>query len=449
MADSILTIPRPQYLRAFRQLLPPRLLRRAVAARGRATRDRKLPRPVLLGMLLTWFFQPQAGLPAFLRWLAGPGQPALSEAAVYAARGRLGWGPLRWLARRVPRPLADPRREPDAFYAGMRVLALDGTTLSVADTPANDRTFGRPRNQHRAGGYPLARVVALCEVGTHALLAWVARGYGRSEVGLARRLLARVPAGALLLADRNFHSFAWWEQARAGGYESLLRVQKGPRLPVHTPLPDGSYLTAVYPRRGRGKPGRAIPVRVIRYQWAGAAGAPHQARLVTSLLDAAAHPAAAVVGLYHRRWEHELVFKEVKGHLAGRPMHVRAKDPVRVCQEVDALLLGHYLVRWVMWQAARRAGVAAPGLSFTGSLRVLAVRLARVPARRAGPPGGWSGWWAELLREVGRHRLRPRSGRRCPRARKVTRSHWPVKNGQKEGTIPRLEIVPATVAASP
>src|SRR5579884_3075584 len=131
MAHSTPTIAKHQDLRAFRQLFPTRLLRRAVAARGRPTRDRQLPRHVLLGMLLTWFFQPQAGLPAFLRWLVDADQPIPSEPAVYAARGRLGWGPVRWLARRVPRPLADPRQDPDAFYCGMPLLALDGTTFTV------------------------------------------------------------------------------------------------------------------------------------------------------------------------------------------------------------------------------------------------------------------------------------------------------------------------------
>ena len=103
----------------------------------------------------------------------------------------------------------------------------------------------------RAGGYPLVRVVGLCEVGTHALIDWVVRGYRRSEPDLARRLLRRVPADSLLLADRNFHSFALWQVAQTGGYELLIRVQKGPKLAVHKVLPDGSYLSAVYPRRGR------------------------------------------------------------------------------------------------------------------------------------------------------------------------------------------------------
>lgn len=445
MAHSTLAVSDYQFLRALRQLFPTRLLRRAVARRRRPTRRRKLPLALLLGLLLTWFLKPQAGLPALLHWLFGPGPAPPTEAALYRARARLGWAPLRWLRRHVLRPLAELARDPDAFYHGRRLLALDGTTFTLADTPANERTFHRPRNQHRAGGYPQARVVALCEVGTHALIGWVARGCHRSEVELARRLWRRVPPGALLLADRNFHAFDLWRAAHGGGYDLLLRVQRGPKLPARQVLPDGSYLSAVLPRRGPNKEGRAIAVRVIRYQWTDDQGRSHLGRLATSLLDAAAHPAAEVVALYHRRWEQELVFSEIKGRLAGRPMHIRAQDPLRVCQEVEALLLGHFAVRWVMLQAARQAGVPAVALSLTGSVRVLEAHRARVPRR----PAARGRWWQELLAALGRQRLRPRRRRRCPRARKVTRSHWPLKNGQKEGTIPQLKVVPPDIDGDP
>jgi hypothetical protein len=448
MTHSTQTVSNYQYLRAFRELFPTRLLRRAVAASGRATRRRLLPLSVLLGLLLTWFFKPLMRLPALLRWLSHACQRTPSEAAVYQARGRLGWAPLRWLREHVVRPLACRQRDPSAFYHSWRLLALDGTTLTVADTPANARSFARAGNQHRPSGYPLVRVVGLCEVGTHALLDWVVRSYRRSEVDLARRLLRRVPPDALLLADRNFHSFELWQTAQAGGYPVLLRVQKGPNFPVRRVLPDGSALSVVRPRRGPNKEGRAIVVRVLRYQWTDEKGRVQQSRLLTSLLDAAAYPAAELVALYHRRWEQELVFGEVKGQLAGRPMHIRAQEPLRVCQEVEALLLGHYTVRYVILQAARRAGVPAVQLSFRDSLRVLEVRLARIPKRPRGTRW-WSRWWHELLTELGRQRQRPRRGRRCPRVRKVTRSHWPVKKGQKEGTIPQLEIVPATAGSSP
>ena len=311
-----------------------------MAVLGRATRARQLPLYLLLGLLITWFFHPQRGLVWLVGWFLPASRSPPTESALYRARQRLGWAPLRWLRRRVVCALADRARDRYAFYHGWRLLALDGTTFTLADTPANERTFGRARNQHGQGGYPLARLVALCAVGTHALIAWVVRSYRRSEVERARRLPRRVPAGTVLRADRNFHAFPLWQGARDGGYELLLRVQQGPKFPIHTVLADGSYRSAVLPRRDRNQKARARAVRVLRYRWTDDQGRVHESRLRTSLLDAVRHPAAALVAWYHRRWEHELVFAEIKAQLAGRATQIRASDPVRVCQEVDGLLLG-------------------------------------------------------------------------------------------------------------
>ena len=437
MRHSTLTISDYQYLRAFRQLFPPQRLKRAVAARRRPTRDRALPLWLLLGLLITWFWVPADKLPFLLRWVR-PGRTKLpSDPAVYLARGRLGWAPLRWLRNHVRGALATPELDPSAFHHGRRLLGLDGTTFTVADTPDNAATFGRANNQHHASGYPLIRTVALCELGTHALIDWSARGYHKSEVELARRLFRRVPPGSLLLGDRNFHSFDLWDVARKGRFELLIRVQKGPTLPVQEVLSDGSYRSCVRPRRGPNKAARAIPVRVIRYCWTDATGCVHESRVVTSLLDPVAEPAATLVALYHTRWEQELAFGEVKEQLASRVTHVRAHDPIRAVAELDGLLLGHWVLRWVILQAARGAGVAPVAISFVGAVRVLKARLG-VPVGR----GGWIAWWAAILTEIGDQRLRPRRNRQCPRVRKTTRSHWPTKKPtHTAGTLPVLRVV--------
>ncbi len=441
MSHSTFRIREHQYRLAFRQLFPTRLLRRAVASRRRPTRQRQLPLYLLLSLLLTWFFRPEVDLPFLvdMQWPSHRRRP--TDSAIYRARQRLGWQPLRWLRRQVLHLLACPHRDPYAFYQGRRLLALDGSTFTVADTPANARTFGRARNQHGPSGYPLARLVALCELGTHALIDWLVRGYSRGETELAQRLWRRVPAGTLLLADRNFHSFDLWQSAQDRRHDLLLRVQRGPKFPVLAVLCDGSYLSYVRPRRGKNKRARQIPVRVIVYQWRDEQGVLQQARLLTSLLDAVPHPATTLVPLYHQRWEHELVFKEIKQQLGARPMQIRAHDPLRVCQEVESLLLGHFTLRWAMLQAARQAGVPATTLSCLRCLRIVKTQLARLPKRPVRRRRAWRRWWEELVEKLGRQRLRPRKGRRCPRVRKVTRSHWPVKKGQKEGSIPQLEIV--------
>jgi hypothetical protein len=439
MAHSTLTVSDFQFLQAFRSLLPLRLLRQAVAATLAHTRQRLLPAFLLLGALVAWFFYAQAKLPFLVGWLCRRPQRLPSDSALYQARARLGWAPLRWLCRRVLRPLADPRLDPSAFYHGRRLLALDGTTLTVADTPANDRSFGRAGNQHGQSGYPLLRLAALCEVGTHALLGWIARAFRVGEQALAARLWPAVPAGALLLADRNFHAFELWQAAAAGGWDLLLRLQAGPKFAVEQVLPDGSYLSQVYPRRGRGKKARALRVRVLTYAYTDEQGRRHTSRLLTGLLDAASHPARVLVELYHRRWEQEGVFREVKAALAGRATQLRAHEPRRALQELDGLLLGHFVLRWALLQAARRQGVAAVALSFVGALRLVQTRLAALPSAAAGR----GRWWQELLGALGREGLPQRRRRSCPRKKKVTRAAWPVKReGDKEHLTPSLEVVP-------
>src|SRR6266581_714128 len=94
-----------------------------------------------------------------------------------------------------------------AFLGGLRLMAIDGTTIDVADTPENDRAFGRPTTKRGAGAFPQIRVLALIETGTHVICDAVIRPFGTGEVPTALRLLRSVGPGMLLLWDRGFHSY--------------------------------------------------------------------------------------------------------------------------------------------------------------------------------------------------------------------------------------------------
>ena len=439
MAHSTLKVSDFQFLKAARKLLPTRLLKQAVTTTTKGPkRDRLLPAYLLLACLVHWFFHAKAGLPSIVKWCCCRDDEVPSDSALYKARARLGWGPLRWLVRRVCRPLADPTQDPTAFYNGRRLLAIDGTTFTVADTEQNSKTFGRAKNQHGQSGYPLMRVVALCELGTHALLHWVTRGFRVGEQTLAARLLRHIPAASLVLADRNFHSYDLWEARKDAPWDLLIRIQSGPKFAKKEVLPDGSFLSYVTPRRGKNKKARRIPVRVIAYQWIDDKGKTHKSRLLTSLLDSTKDPASVLVELYHRRWEQELVFREIKGELKDRKTHVRAEDPLRAMQELDGLLLGHYVLRTVILEAARKAKVAPVEISFEGTLRLILTRLRSLPKKAAAQQE----WWETFLKAVGREVLRKRRPRCCPRKKKVTRAAWPVKRKEDvETTVPTLIVV--------
>lgn len=459
MKHSTLGISDFQYRQAFGKLIPQRWLQQAVAATTTVhRRNRILPTYLVLASVIAWFFDASAKLPAISAWLCRRPDDLPSDPAIYQARHRLRWAPLRWLCDRVVRPLAQLACDPSAFYHGRRLLAIDGTILTVADTPANDHTFGRARNQKGRSGYPLIRLVALCEVGTHALLAWVARGYRVAEQALALRLWGSIPAGSLLLGDRNFHCFPLWQAAHEGAWDLLVRVQSGPKFLVDQVLGDGSYLSLVYPQHGKNKKKRGIRVRVITYAHTDVNGVRRVSRLLTSLLDATRHPAEAMLEVYHQRWEQEGVFKEIKTALSGRVTQVRAHTPLGAMQELDGLLLGHYVIRSVIVEVAREKGILAIEISFKGALRVLRTRLAGASKKRAKRSAKGKGqsaksqgsqrrcWWEEIKQAFGREVLPKRRKRCCPRKKKVTRGAWPVKRKEdKEHPVPTFKIIPPRV----
>ncbi len=94
-------------------------------------------------------------------------------------------------------------------------MAIDGSCLDVADTPANDEYFSRPGAGGRGekAAFPQARILGLAECATHAVFAATIGGYRDSEAKLAEKLLDALTPDMLLLADRGFFSYALWRKA--------------------------------------------------------------------------------------------------------------------------------------------------------------------------------------------------------------------------------------------
>lgn len=424
-----------QFLGALRLCFPARVLRPAVAANGRTTRDRQWPHGLLLRTPIAAFVQASWGPASVARWLRflAPHRRAPTDQALAQSRRRLGWKPVRWARRHLVRWRADPGQDPQAFYRGRRLVGIDGTPFTVADSPANDRTFGRARNQSKASGFPLVRVAALCELGTHAFVRWVARRDQASEEELLARLPRHVPAGGRLPGDRNFHRYALWEPAQRRGFDLRLRVASGPRFPVLERPADGSSRSEIRPRRcraNRGKP--PIPVRVITDETRHGAQVV-TGRLVTSLLAATDGPAQELAGLDARRWEHETALKEIKDESAGRVTHLLCQSPRLVRQDLDGLFLGPYVVRAMILRAARQAGVGPVEISFQQAVRVIQMRLGALPER----PDGYARWYQALLDEIARRPRRDRRGRSYPRVRKVVRCACPVKKPHHQQDKPK------------
>lgn len=353
------------------------------------------------------------------------------------ARQRLGVTPLRRLLHQVVELLARPQT-PGAFYQGLRLMALDGFLLDVPDTPAN-AIFGRPDGGRGAGAFPQARVVSLCELGTHVLWRSLIRTRHCGEPTMAGSLLPCLTADMLLLWDRNFFSYDHVAAVRRRGAHLLARLKKHLVLVPIRRLPDRSYLAKIYPSpHDRAKDRQGLLVRIIEYTFRdpGRPGAGERHRLLTTLLDWEAHPAKTLIVLYHRRWEEELAIDELKTHQRERPV-LRSETPAGVVQEIYGLLLGHYVVRKLMFEAATGKALSPLRVSFTGALKILRCRLPECPKSRL----GLRRWYEDLLAEIGDEIIPKRRDRVNPRVIKQKIKKWPRKRPKhREYPQPRRKI---------
>jgi hypothetical protein len=261
-------------------------------------------------------------------------------------------------------------------YRDWRLVSLDGSTLDVADTPGNEKDFGRPSASRGTSAYPQVRFVSLVENGTHVLFGTRLGGYAEGEITLAHKALPSLKKGMLCLADRNFFGFDLWKKARATGADLLWRVKKNLRLPCEERLSDGSYLSTIYRSdRDRRRGTQGIRVRVIEYALEGVADAEPMYRLLTSMLDPDQAPAQELAALYHERWEIETALDELKTHLRGSKIVLRSKTPDLVRQEFYGLMLTHFAVRGLMHEAALKAEEDPDRLSFLHAVRVVRRKL--------------------------------------------------------------------------
>ncbi|MBD0688434.1 IS4 family transposase [Streptomyces sp. CBMA123] len=358
------------------QAFPPGLVDEVIAETGRGEkRSRLLPARVVVYFVLAmclFFGQGYEEVARLLGEGLGDGRRSWrvpTTAAIGRARRRLGPEPLRLLFARVCRPLAVPGTV-GAWYRRWQLVAVDGTTMDLADTEANDEFFGRPGSGRGSGAFPQARLVALAECGTHTVFGAALGPLSVSEQTLSRQLFTHLRAGMLLLADRGFYGFELWQQARATGADLLWRVKKNAALPVMRVLDDGSYLSTVHAEPDRKTRRNPVTVRVIEYTLARTGDATVY-RLITTLLDPKEAPAAELAALYAQRWEIETTLDEIKTHQRGPKLVLRSKYPWGVEQEVYGLLLVHYAIRQLMHQTALHEGIDPDRLSFTRSLRVV------------------------------------------------------------------------------
>ena len=368
--------------------------------------------------------------------------PEPDESTFTKARQRLGLATMRLLFHEIASALA-PVGTPGAFYRSLRLMGIDGTVFDMPDTLANEGIFGRGGNQRSPNAFPQVRVLALCELGTHAVTDFAFRPINQGEQAMVPTLLRSLQPGMLLLWDRNFFGFELIQNVLDRGSHLLARVKTSQLIFQRLrDLPDGSYLTKIYPSpydRTKDRNGRIV--RLIEYTHNDptrqGCGEPH--RLLTDLLDPADLPALEAPLVYHERWDHELVFAEIKSHLNGRSVHLRSKTPRGVVQELYGLFLAHRVIRQIMSDAAEPKKLEPKRLSFMDSLRVLQSCLHEAPTCSLAV------WYQRLTEEIGRQILRPRRNRWYPRVIRRKMKKWDKKRPHHKNPTQPSKLIAESV----
>jgi len=353
---------------------------------GKASiRQRDLPAQVVVYYVIALALYMQSSYREVLRcllegvqWLSDPSAAVrvAGKSGISQARARLGWEPLQQLHDDLVKPVAEPSTR-GAWYRNWRLVSLDGSTFDVADEKGNEDAFSRPGASRGASAYPQIRFVSLVENGTHVLFGSQMDSCRTGEITLAKSVLPALREGMLCLADRNFFGFELWNQASVTGADLLWRMKKNMRMACEKRLPDGSYMSHVYPseRDWRHKTnGKAL--RVMDYRLEGIEGAEPIYRLATTILDPGKAPAGQLAALYHERWEIETAFDELKTHLRGAKIVLRSKTPGLVRQEFYGLMMAHFAIRRLMHEAALKANQDPDRLSFLHAVRVIRRKMA-------------------------------------------------------------------------
>lgn len=376
-------------LEMIHQIIPRDLILQALQQEhSLEERERRLPQLAVVCVLMARILYPRDGFGKILRTLwdelrylypdpCDEQLKAPTASAFSYRREHLRPKALQWLFRTVCQPRATHETE-GAFAFGRRLMALDSTLKSVADTRENAKVFGRCSGGKGTSAFPQVRLSLLAECGTHLVVDAVFAPSRPSEQHGARRLLRSLRPGMLVLWDCGYHGYPLLWDFKQTGADLLAALPSEDRPEVVACLADGTHLVRVWKRKGSRKDPPVL-MRLIEYTFTDPAlpGYEQPRRLLTTLLDQEEAPAEALITLYHERWEVERIVAELERLYPFLQARIRSETPFGVIQELYGLLLGHYAVRALMLQAAEQAHLDVDRLSYDHAVHTLSLALPR------------------------------------------------------------------------
>lgn len=330
----------------------------------------------------------------------------VTDSAYCQARRRL---PLRLFtalfARLVDDLLTSTART--SRWLGHRVFILDGSSFSMPDTPALQKHFGQPSGQKKGCGFPVAHLMALCDLSTGLVIDLIASPLRSGDLTKGVRTHRLLRAGDVVLGDRVFGTWGYFALVLQHNLHAVTRAHQrlklnfNPRQRWHErgtycrlyKLDDDDQVIEWFKPRHRPKwmslavyerlpP--SIIVRMTRYTIRRKGFRTREVTLLTTLTDHERYPAHELAALYRRRWEIETNFRDLKETMGMKTLRCRTVDGV--LKEMYTYAIAYNLVRMMCVNAGREQGVGARRISFINALRwlrqLLVLRCAGEPPPR-------------------------------------------------------------------
>ncbi len=420
-----------------------------------AQRQSKLSPVLTVWLILTLPLRRELGYRNLLNWLVsglrslGWNIPrnSVAEGAITHARKRIGVEVIRDIFEASKSIVSQLKSD----FHGLVSVAIDGTCLTMPDTPENVECFRKPSGRRGTAAFPQMRLVGLVAVATQAVLdvafgPYCGKKTGEKTLGM-QLILENARAGILFLLDRGFYGFEFLNAISAKKADFLIRVPDRPKLRRirRSTLQDGSYFAwlvgkvVVGLRPDGRKRWRKVThkVRVIDYQIRGF----RRTRLATSLLDPAV-TAREIVSHYHRRWEIELAYDSIKTHQCatrtGQCRTIfRSKLPQLVEQELYAMLTLYNLLRDLINQAAKKHDLDPLAISFVDALQAV---IDAIPGMQRASVERLRFLYDQLLDDIAACVLKRRRRKRAyPRVVKVKMSNFLLKRTKHKQRIRDFE----------
>ena len=377
-ADSL-----SQWRAAFASMIPDSLL--APKKKGAGSRERLFSPLVTFWAFLSQVLSPNSACREAVRkvqawWtLRAPLEMSPDTSAYCQARQRLSDQVLSDIHTHLAERM-EANAPSESCWLSREVKIVDGTCLSMPDTPENQAAYPQPSNQKKGCGFPIMKLVGLFSLKSGALLHF-ARGTLRvHESQLFRQLWAHLCEGDIVLGDRAFCSFFAMASLLGRGVDSLMRLhqarhadfRRGKRLGKDDILiswKKPGQRTAAWSAQEFAALPDTLTLRQIRLHLDIKGCRSRTIILVTTLLDPVAYPAETIAALYLERWSVELHFREIKITLALDVL--RCLTPAMIEKELLLHIIAYNLIRSLMQRAAILHCVELRRLSFKGTLDTL------------------------------------------------------------------------------